>query len=187
MLNNISYSVDSLADLPNSLKFMLNSYKQNDNTTVFFGYRCPLSNFHQVTFTDEYANTYHSTEQYLQHKKALLFQDEVTASKIMKCETPLKAKALSYEISKVDETVWQQEAQKIMKKGLFLKFNKSEICKEFLLNTGTRTLGEASPTDRFWGIGVGLADTLALNEGAWKGQNHMGTLLQEIRELLSKK
>jgi ribA/ribD-fused uncharacterized protein len=187
MLNNISYSVDSLADLPNSLKFMLNSYKQNDDTTVFFGYRCPLSNFHQVTFTDEYANTYHSTEQYLQHKKALLFQDEVTASKIMKCETPLKAKALSYEISKVDETVWQQEAQKIMKKGLFLKFNKSEICKEFLLNTGTRTLGEASPTDRFWGIGVGLADTLALNEGAWKGQNHMGTLLQEIRELLSKK
>ena len=97
---------------------MLACCKQNEMHTVFFGSRCPLSNFYEVKFIDEHANTYHSTEQYLQHQKTLLFQDEVIASRIMSCETPLKAKSLSYQISKVDEGVWQQEAPRIMKKGL---------------------------------------------------------------------
>ena len=143
-----------------------------------------LSNFYEVKFTDEHANTYHSTEQYLQHQKALLFQDEVIAFRITSCETPLKSKSLSYQICKVDEDVWQQEAPRITKKGLIMQFRKNANCVDFLRNTGLRTLREASPSDKFWGTGVGLTDPIALNQGVWNGENKMGKLLEEVQNML---
>lgn len=72
-----------------------------------------------------------------------------------------------------------------MKIGLEAKFQTNDQCKQALVNTGMQKLGEASLTDKFWGTGVGLADKLALNSGAWTGLNHMGKILEEVREIIT--
>ena len=179
-----TYGSDNLGDLPQSLQYVVNGCKQSKEAVVFYGERSPLSNFYKTSFTEN-GITYQSTEMYLQHQKAILFKDEVTASKILASKSPAQAKALSYQIKHVDEAVWETKAPGIMKKGLEHKFNTDSHCKMTLLETGSCIMGEATSSDKFWGTGVALFDSLALNHGAWTGQNHMGRLLQEIREQLS--
>ena len=62
-----------------------------------------------------------------------------------------------------------------------MKFRKNANCLDFLRNTG---IGEASPFDKFWGTGIGLTEPIALNEGAWHGENKMGKLLEEVQNML---
>ena len=100
-------------------------------------------------------------------------------------KTPSQDMALSHQIKGVNEAIWQNKAPAIMRKGLELKFNSDGLCKSTLANTGTRKLGEASASDKFWGTGVALSDSVALNHGCWQGGNTMGKLLEEIREQLT--
>ena len=72
-----------------------------------------------------------------------------------------------------------------MRKGLSLKFSSNAKCKETLLQTGNRIIGEASKHDLIWGTGAALAHRHAANPGVWSGQNLMGKLLQEVRDQLS--
>ena len=51
-----------------------------------------------------------------------------------------------------------------------------------LLDTGTRTLGEASPSG-FWGTGVALGKKDTLNSRMWSGHNVMGEMLTRMRDL----
>ena len=184
MIDGKLYGVNDLENLPVSLKYVATCSKQNDEVVAFFGERSPLSNFYKTSFTDG-STTYHSTEMYLQHHKALLFQDEVTAYKIANSKSPAHSKALSYQIKGVDQAVWENKAPGIMKKGLELKFNADFHCKMTLIETGNRLLGEATSSDKFWGTGMALFDSLALNHGGWSGQNVMGKLLNEVRDQLT--
>jgi ribA/ribD-fused uncharacterized protein len=54
--------------------------------------------------------------------------------------------------------------------------------REVLLNTGTRILVEASPSDRIWGIGFD-AENAEGNESEW-GANKLGHALMKVRERL---
>jgi hypothetical protein len=58
---------------------------------------------------------------------------------------------------------------------LRLKYTRHENLKDRLLGTGDDHLIEDSPTDYFWGIGANQS-----------GQNHVGKLLEELRDKLSK-
>ena len=124
---------------------------------------------------------YHSTEQYLQCKKAEFAGDDVTAARIMKAEDPLECKNLAKSIKNFDVAAWDRTACDIMKQGLLIKFRTHLKCKETLMQTENRSLGEASKHDLFWGTGVALNDPHATNTGVWTGQNNMGKLLEEIR------
>lgn len=179
-----AYGLDDIKDLPDSLQYVATCCKQNNNAVAFYGERSPLSNFYKSSFMEN-GTMYHSTEMYLQYQKALFFQDEITAFKILASKSPAQAKALSYQIKGVNQAAWEVKAPDIMKKGLELKFNSDGHCKMTLLKTGTRVLGEATASDKFWGTGVALFDSMALNHGAWQGQNNMGKLLHDIRERIS--
>jgi ribA/ribD-fused uncharacterized protein len=183
ILDGKTYDLDHIGDVPHPLKSIATCSKSNNEVAAFFGERSPLSNFHKTSFTHR-EHVYHCTEQFLQYHKALLFKDEVTAHKILTCKSARQAKALSHQVKGVDEQLWQNEAPGIMKKGLELKFSTDEKCKTALLATESRTLAEAS-ADKFWGTGMTLSDPLTLNSGAWKGQNVLGKLLEEVREQLS--
>ena len=50
------------------------------------------------------------------------------------------------------------------------------------MNTKQRKCVEANAYDSFWGIGKGLRDPDLSNTVAWKGQNQLGQLLDNIRE-----
>lgn len=70
-----------------------------------------------------------------------------------------------------------------MKKALQEKFGQNPQLKDFLIGTGEAQLAEASPTDQFWGTGVGLGKELVTHK--WPGKNTLGNLLMELRSELS--
>ena len=66
-----------------------------------------------------------------------------------------------------------------------MKFSQNESLKKKLLNPKWSAQGfvEGSPYDRSWGIGVhykGASD----DESTWRGENLLGKVLNEVRELL---
>ena len=176
-----SYTPETLHKLPETLQPFAVGMKESTDVVAFFTNRCPLSNFHKTKIKDgEYE--YHSTEQYLQHNRALFAGDEVTASKILKATEPIECKNLAKSVKNLNVQQWETAAFDIMKKGLLLKFKSDGKCRETLLQTGDRTIGEATSSDHFWGTGVALGDTHATNPGVWKGHNMMGKALEEVRE-----
>lgn len=69
-----------------------------------------------------------------------------------------------------------------MNKLSFLsKFSQNKKLKEQLLRTFPRTLVEASPMDRIWGIGLAKDDHRAWNKQTWRGQNLLGEVLTRVR------
>ena len=82
-----------------------------------------------------------------------------------------------------DKKDWMLIAPKVMERGLALKFGQNQDLKEALLQTGMKKLVEASPTDRYWGIGVGLNSTELTNSEKW-GQNKLGDLLMVLRNIM---
>ena len=78
---------------------------------------------------------------------------------------------------------WSLVAKQVMERGLELKFAQNSDLKEYLLSTNNKMLVEASPTDRYWGIGFGLSSNDLFDMKKW-GQNHLGQLLMIIRNKL---
>jgi len=66
--------------------------------------------------------------------------------------------------------------------GAFLKFSQNEDLKKKLLNTGNKTLVEASKWDKIWEIGISKKDALAGKK--WKGMNLLGKTLMNVRNNL---
>lgn len=64
------------------------------------------------------------------------------------------------------------------------KFIQNPQLQEKLLLTGAKTLIEAT-TDPFWGAGVIMGSKI-LAKGKWKGSNHLGVILGEVREDLKR-
>ena len=56
--------------------------KTNEEIVVFFGELHPLSNFHSCKFNFE-GETFHSSEQLIQMKKAELFEDQAAKERIL--------------------------------------------------------------------------------------------------------
>ena len=64
------------------------------------------------------------------------------------------------------------------------KFTQNEELAKFLKNTGDKDIGKANKFDQFWGTGVSLWDNEAGKKGTWKGDNHLGKLLMDVRSSL---
>ena len=47
--------------------------------------------------------------------------------------------------------------------------------------TGDTTIGEASPSDSTWGIGLSLKDPTAKDPTKWTGKNLLGKILMSVR------
>jgi len=71
-----------------------------------------------------------------------------------------------------------------MKYVNYLKFTQNLEFRNQLLETENRTLVEASPYDKIWGVGLEETNDLILDEKNWLGQNLLGKALMEVRELI---
>ena len=76
-----SYGITDLKDLPKDINIMNSCQKSNDSIIAFFGPRSVYSNMHMATFSKD-NQMFHSSEQFIQHRKAEPFKDDVTANKI---------------------------------------------------------------------------------------------------------
>ena len=57
----------------------------------------------------------------------------------------------------------------------------NENLRKALLMTGSKTLVEASPFNKIWGIGLHASDPHSRSRKTWKGQNLLGEILTEVK------
>jgi len=152
-----------------------------DGFALFWG--SPLSNWHKCKFEVD-GRQFTSSEQYMMYAKAMIFNDIVTAQKILATNDPKKQKALGREVKNFNEGIWDQYKAQIVLEGILEKFTQNVDLQEILLATGDLEIVEASPYDRIWGIGLAADHPDATNPKKWQGQNLLGLILKDVREFL---
>ena len=139
-----------------------------------------FGNWYASPFTIDDIN-YSCVEQYLMRRKAIFFNDDNIAQKIMKTEDPKKHKSYGRKVKNFNEITWDQHKEQILYDGIYAKFSQNLVLKEKLLTTGDKILAEASPYDKIYGIGRKCDDPRALDEKKWLGQNLLGITLMKVR------
>ncbi|KAJ5387091.1 hypothetical protein N7509_009632 [Penicillium cosmopolitanum] len=136
--------------------------------------------------TDGETYNYANAEQYMMHRKALLFAgptNEITQQLATGWQThPREIRNLGRKIPNFSDEIWEENRFAIVVEGSYLKFSQNEELKQMLLATGERELVEASPMDRIWGVGFG-ARNAGSNRHKW-GLNLLGKALMETRKRL---
>ncbi|XP_076462786.1 protein irg-1-like [Babylonia areolata] len=157
--------------------------EEKEEFEFFFGNKSPFSQHHPAKF-DIDGLTYNCAEQYMMHQKAVLFKDAAMAKKIMSSKNPVEQKRFGRKVQNFDKDIWAEQSKVIVKRASFAKFSQNpELLKTFLA-THPRTLVEAAPRDRLWGIGLGASNPKARDRSQWRGRNLLGQILTEVREQL---
>lgn len=126
--------------------------------------------------------TYNCMEQYMMHQKAMLFDDQETADKIMEATDPGEIKALGRQAKNFNSKVWDGYKIMIVKSGLWEKFAQNPDLADILLSTGDAILAEGAAGDKVWGTGLNNRNTEATPVSEWPGQNNLGWLLMQVRD-----
>lgn len=143
----------------------------------------PFSQWHPSVFIIDDV-TYNCAEQYMMAEKARLFGDGDRERLIMSNGSPDVQKRLGRQVVGFDDAIWKQHAQAIVKRGNLAKFGQNQDLLDVLMATGKKTLVEASPHDRLWGIGLRSSDPRAQKRSTWLGKNWLGQVLTEVRDEL---
>ncbi len=179
-----------------SLELVKQQFDSNENMKfLFFWGHTPakdgsvtkscFSQWWKASFSKE-GETYKTAEHFMMAEKARLFQALEIRDEIIACEHPAAAKKLGRKVKGFDADIWDEHKYAIVKEANMLKFSQHDALKDFLVNTGSRILVEASPVDNIWGIGLAQDDPKAQNPHLWQGENLLGFALMEVRDQLIK-
>lgn len=153
------------------------------NTEHVF-YAGEFSNFFNSPF-EVGGQTFFCVEQFMMYSKAKIMGDDETAKQIMRSTSPGNIRKLGRKVTPYDDELWSENRYDLVKIGVYHKFDQNEDLKELILSFGNRTFVEASPTDRIWGIGVGLDEPIKLvHPELWRGENLLGKVLTDVRDML---
>lgn len=144
-----------------------------------------LSNWYMSNFTVD-GITYSSMEQYMMHKKAVLFKDENIAKKILSITDVSEIKNLGRQVSGFDNVIWNGMRQIIVYNGLLAKYSQNSTLKEMLLATEDKILVECASNDIIWANGLIINDPKCSDITFWKGQNLLGFATMLVRDELRK-
>lgn len=125
-----------------------------------------------------------TSEHYMMAQKALLFEDKTAYESILNSAHPGEAKSIGRTVQNFNQSIWDGNRFEIVVKANYYKFSQNEPLKQYLLNTSSRVLVEASPRDTIWGIGLAQNHPKAELPHAWKGLNLLGFALMEARKRL---
>lgn len=158
-----------------------------DNTIYFYDhnngpyksfsqfYMCSISVDHNGIVYD-----YDCMEQYQHHQKALLFNDNETADKIMDASQPHVQFKLGRQVRGFSSDIWDREKYNLSIRGHTLKYQQHPDLLSILLSTKGKRIAESAPSDCVWGIGISASQSKARVK--WKGQNLLGKVLMDIRD-----
>jgi ribA/ribD-fused uncharacterized protein len=118
------------------------------------------------------------------HQKAITFGDSDMAEKILASNYPAQQKAYGRLIKGFDKALWDEKSFDIVLKGNIAKFTQHPNLGNQLINTGNRTIAEASPKDYIWGIGMHETNPDIEDESKW-GANLLGKVLMKTRDHLN--
>ena len=180
-INSQSYTVDTLHLLPVALQPATLAVRNLENYLFFFHEASPFSNFHTSPFIVD-RTKYTCAEQYIQQKKAIMFGDISTATQVMETMDPYRMKSLGTKVQNFSSSRWIEKIPTIAKEALVAKFDQNPPLKTVLMKSETKTLIEASPKDKTWGIGCHLKDPNILHKKKDWGLNLLGKALMEVRE-----
>ena len=186
ILEDKTYTVDTLHSLPLSLQPKEVFTRRSDTYTAFYNRHSPLSNFYPCNFKDSDGIHYTSNEQFFQYKKAIHCGNQETAQAILCNDDPAVCKRLGAKVNIPDYKLWDDESKTIMFEGCLAKFKQNKDLHDFLLSTKETILLEASPYDKKWGIGMSLNDKDLFKPDCWRGANNLGKTLQKVRDELIK-
>ena len=127
------------------------------------------------------------SEQYFMWQKANLFHDTHIAREILNADyNPATYKYLGQQVKGFDQRVWDENKVQIMIDANYYKFTQNPDLKSELLQTDDAMLAEASLYDKVWGIGLSTQGIKGLyqDQSAWPGQNLLGKVLMNVRELI---
>lgn len=150
-----------------------------------FFWNGPFSQWYSSPFVIDGVK-YNCAEQYMMAEKARVFKDKESERKIMKTKMPGEQKALGRKVKNFNVDKWNNVAKDIVYRASMAKFTQDEELKQILLDTGDRTLVEASPYDKIWGIGLHETDPYCLNRATWKGKNWLGEVLTQVKNDIRK-
>lgn len=154
---------------------------QTEEFTFFYKTRHPFSQWYPCEFTIE-GISFNCAEQYMMFGKAILFDSQQIAEKIIKEKDPRQQKELGKQVKNFVQEVWDNEAKRIVYKGNHAKFSQNENLKKFLLKTKGTTIVEASPYDIIWGIGLSEEHPDRYYRNKWRGLNWLGEVLTQLRD-----
>ena len=150
-----------------------------------------LSNWYPARFTEAREGKtleFFNSEQYFMYEKARAFGDEEIAMRILfEGKDPKQAKSLGRKVKGYNDEVWNKMRYKVMLRANLLKYLQNKDIEKLLLNEefDGKNFVEASPIDRIWGIGCDEATALD-DESNWNGQNLLGKVLDEVRDILKR-
>lgn len=124
--------------------------------------------------------TYNCPEQYMMAQKARMFGDDHALKLIMGTTSPARQKAVGRLVKDYSDARWHPFARDVVRTATLHKFQ-DPMYRQHLLATGDAEIVEASPTDVFWGIGLGESDPDARFHSKWRGPNWLGQCLMEVR------
>jgi len=117
-------------------------------------------------------------------EKARIFGDVESEQRIVSARNPGAAKRFGRAVRHFSQEVWERERWRVAVEGNFAKFEQNAVLSQFLVQTGSRVLVEASPVDAIWGIGLSSDDERVENPERWRGLNLLGFALMEVRARL---
>ena len=127
---------------------------------------------------------YNCVEQYMMSEKALLFGDQALYIKIMDAYIPREQKEYGRRVKGFDQEVWDKAKLNIVYFGNMAKYSQNKGLRNLLFATEGKTLAEASPYDKIWGVGLSQKNPGINNRKNWKGQNLLGETLTLVRDTL---
>lgn len=127
---------------------------------------------------------YASAEHFMMAGKARLFGDDEMLANILAAATPNEAKAFGRNVRGYQDDAWEANRWEIVLQANVAKFSQNQAMGDFLRNTESQILVEASPYDRIWGIGLKANHPDANTPASWQGLNLLGFVLMETRSIL---
>lgn len=157
--------------------------KITDKFVLFFSNNDMMSNFYPIQFKHQ-KHIFSNSEQAFMWRKAMFFKDYEIAHRILnKAHQPNYAKSLGRKVKNYNDNQWNDVRYQIMKEIVKDKINQFDELKTLIKNNKDKTFVEASPYDNIWGVKLSENDAKILDSSNWKGQNLLGKVYNELKEV----
>ena len=106
----------------------------------------------------------------------------------MNSNSPKEQKHFGRQVKGFDPVKWEAVCKKYVYEANYAKFTQNKAMLDELISYGDREIVEASPSDKIWGIGLGVDDPRVHDKSNWQGSNWLGEIIMQVkRDIISRR